>query len=47
VIFYIINTYKKKEFYYYLNIGISKRKLWGLTILFDFLLFLIAINLGR
>lgn len=40
LIFYYINDYKKKEFYYYQNLGISKQKLWVACLMFDFMLFL-------
>ncbi len=41
---YIINNYKKREFYYYKNLGLSKLKLWIPILLFDFVLFLIALK---
>ena len=40
---YTINVYKKNEFYYYKNLGLSKFKLWIPIITFDFLFFLITI----
>lgn len=42
LIFYYINNYKKKEFYYYKNLGISKQKLWIPILFFDFSLFLVS-----
>lgn len=42
-IFYINNTYKKDEYYYYKNLGISKIMLWVPTLVFDFALFLFTI----
>lgn len=41
IIVYYINTYKRKEFYYYQNLGLSKKLLWTYTLGLDFLLFLI------
>jgi hypothetical protein len=41
LIFYIAIHYKKKELYYYQNLGISKLMLGLTTSLFDFLLWLI------
>jgi len=41
LIFLVINNYKKKEFYYFYNLGISKLFLWASTLLFDFFLFLV------
>jgi hypothetical protein len=43
LIYYFINAYKKKEFYYYQNLGISKLLLWTTTLVFDFVLFIILI----
>lgn len=40
---YYINIYKKNEFYYYKNLGISKFTLWIPILIFDFLFFLITI----
>ena len=44
IIYWFINNYKRKEFYYYYNLGISKRVLWMATLLFDFLLFILLIT---
>ncbi|QCR21518.1 hypothetical protein C1N53_03585 [Pontibacter sp. SGAir0037] len=43
IIFYFINSYKSKEYYYYQNLGVSKVMLWGTTLTFDFTLFLFII----
>src|SRR5438128_794436 len=43
IIYYYINDYKKKEFYYYQNLGISKLLLWIATLSFDFFLFIFLI----
>jgi len=40
LLFYFINSYKHKEYYYYQNLGVSKVQLWASTLLFDFCLFL-------
>lgn len=40
---YFVNIYKKNEFYYYKNLGISKLILWIPILIFDFLFFLITI----
>ncbi len=45
VIFYFINVFKKKEFYYYRNVGVSKFLLWISTILFDTILFILLLAL--
>lgn len=42
-IFWFINSYKSKEYYYYRNLGISKTVLWTTTLVFDFALFLFLI----
>ena len=41
--FYFIHSYKDKEYYYYQNLGISKRLLWITTLSFDFALFILLI----
>ncbi len=38
--YYFINSYKKNEYYYYQNLGVSKALLWTVTVTFDFALFL-------
>jgi hypothetical protein len=43
LIFYYVNDYKKKEFFYYQNLGLSKQRLWIITLTFDFILFLILL----
>jgi hypothetical protein len=35
-----INSYRKKEFFYYQNLGLSKLALWTGSLAFDFVLFL-------
>jgi hypothetical protein len=40
---YAINVYKKSEFYYYKNLGLSKLTLWISVLTVDFLIFLISI----
>ena len=42
---FFIENYKKKEFYYYQNLGISKSILWISTLVFDFALFVVLIIL--
>jgi hypothetical protein len=45
-IFFYINSYKKKEFYYYQNLGISKQRLWVCTLVFDLMLFIFSLTLS-
>jgi hypothetical protein len=45
VIVYYINNYKNKEFYYYQNLGLSKRTLWLSTMTADFALYILVIIL--
>ena len=45
ITYYFIDVYKRKEYYYYHNLGISKRKLWTITLGFDFALFISLIIL--
>lgn len=43
VIFYFINIYKRKELYYYQNLGVSKLFLWISTLAIDLMLFVLLI----
>ncbi|MFZ6024663.1 MAG: hypothetical protein ACOYVG_09460 [Bacteroidota bacterium] len=43
--YYFINSYKRKTYYYYFNLGLSKTILWTATLVFDFMLFLLLIIL--
>ncbi|OFZ08525.1 MAG: hypothetical protein A2322_06505 [Bacteroidetes bacterium RIFOXYB2_FULL_39_7] len=43
LIFYYIHNVKKDDFYYYKNLGLSKKTLWFSTLTFDFILFLMLI----
>jgi hypothetical protein len=43
--YYLINTRKKNEYYYYQNLGVGKRLLWSITLSFDFALFLLLLML--
>jgi hypothetical protein len=45
IIYNFIRSYKSKEFYYYQNLGISKKILWATTLIFDISLFLLLIFL--
>ena len=42
-IVFFIHSYKKNEFYYYKNLGISKLNLWIPILIFDFIAFLVLI----
>lgn len=43
MIIYYINNYQRKAFFYYQNLGLSKRFLWTYTLCFDWVLFIIAL----
>jgi hypothetical protein len=43
--YYFINANKKKEYYYYQNLGVGKTLLWTAALSFDFLLFLFSLIL--
>jgi len=43
LIFRFIKSYKAREFYYYHNLGVSKMLLWGVTLSFDLLVYLILL----
>ncbi len=40
IIFYLNNSFKRNEFYYYRNLGVSKKLLWSTTLSFDMILYL-------
>lgn len=43
--YYFVNSYKRKTYYYYFNLGLSKILLWTATLVFDITLFLSLIIL--
>ncbi|MDR3711489.1 MAG: hypothetical protein P4L51_01635 [Puia sp.] len=43
LVWYFTEQYKKEEFYYYLNLGVSKTFLWTTTLGFDLSLFLFGL----
>jgi hypothetical protein len=43
VIYFFVNEYKQKEYYYYHNLGLSKKQLWVATAGFDFGVFILSI----
>jgi len=40
IIYFYITAYKRKEYYYYQNLGLSKNRIWTLSIFADTLLFI-------
>lgn len=40
LIFYFLNSLGRTDFYYYKNLGLTRKLLWASTLSFDFLLFL-------
>ncbi|OKL40269.1 hypothetical protein A3841_18260 [Pontibacter flavimaris] len=46
LIYYFINSYKRKHYYYYLNLGLSRTVLWAATLGFDLFLFIFLIVLA-
>lgn len=46
LIVYYIRDYKKRDFYFYNNLGISRRTLWSATMLCEALLFILLIILA-
>lgn len=42
-IIFFINTFKRNEFYYYQNLGLSKTSLWLITMGIDMTIFSLAI----
>jgi hypothetical protein len=43
IIYNFIRSYKSNEFYYYQNLGLSKKILWFCTLSFDMVLYFIVI----
>lgn len=43
VIFYIMNTYKSNEIYYYKNLGLTKKVLWTSVLLIDLIFFIVLL----
>ncbi len=39
--FYLVNDYRKQEYFYFYNFGLSKKVLWITTLGFDLLLFFV------
>lgn len=37
---YVVNIYKRKEYFYYQNLGVSKLTLWSSTLFIDYILFI-------
>lgn len=46
LIFFFVRNIKRKEFYYYQNLGVSRTLLWVGSMGLDFLLFLLALILS-
>jgi hypothetical protein len=46
LIYYYIHSYKNNEFYYYKNLGLTKKQLWISTLIFDFIIFLVLLTLA-
>lgn len=44
---YAVNQRKRKEFFYYHNLGVSKTLLWGTTISIDLFLFVMLMFLAH
>ena len=44
IIYRYVKSYKSREFYYYHNLGVSKLLLWGVTLSFDIVLFLMLLQ---
>lgn len=42
VFYWMVNTYKKKEYFYYQNLGFSRSKLWVFSLSIDGVLFIIS-----
>ena len=47
VIWYLVREFKKKEFFYYRNLGVSEKKLWVIVFVFDFSLLITGIFIAK
>lgn len=45
ITYYFINTYRRDEYYYYQNLGVSKMALWVISLSFDMIVFIISVIL--
>ena len=43
LIYYFVKSYKKREIYYYQNLGVSQIILWSSTLAFDLVLFIVSL----
>jgi hypothetical protein len=43
IIHRFMSSYKSREFYYYQNLGMSKMLLWGITLSFDVIVYLVLL----
>jgi len=39
MMFYLVNSYKRSDFYFYKNLGLTKKTLWISTLSFDMVLY--------
>ncbi len=46
LIYYYVNSYNKNIFFYFKNLGLSRRRLWVFAFVFDFGLFLVLLILA-
>ncbi|TKG97041.1 hypothetical protein EYV94_01035 [Puteibacter caeruleilacunae] len=43
--FYYINSFKKDVYFYYKNLGVTKKRLWISTLSFDLILFVLLMTI--
>ena len=43
ILYYFVKEYKSKEFYFYKNLGISKKALWIFSIVLDMIIYFVII----
>ena len=46
LIFYCIKEFKAKEFYFYKNLGVSKKALWIFSISLDLIIYIVVVIIG-
>lgn len=47
LLYFFVNEYRKKEYYYYQNLGISKTMLWAASLSLDVMLFILLLIISN
>lgn len=44
---YLVNEFKKADYYYFKNLGINRKRLWSVTLSWDLALFLLVVSIAQ